>query len=494
MCAPCSCAAWNAISRGGCATSAKARLALMAGSTPPSAGRHESPGLDVVHTRPGAPETMDDAVDLDSRQPSCVRPSRSRQSSGRAAFRRSHPPSIWRWRRRPTRRLILEGVPDNVTVSPDGTAIAFVASSANGDLIWIRPLASGEAKPLAGHGWRVLSLLVGGQQTDWVFLERQTQDHRDRRWPARSHRRCVNRPRRVVERRTTRSSSRPWAGGTICRVSAHGGPVTSLTKLDLTRGESAHYWPVFLPGGTQYLYFARSSVTDSSGIYLARLDGSSPAVRIVPSLSAGIPVIRPSTGGLYLIWAREHDLLAQPFDAGRAALTGEAVTIGHDVRVEESQRLAFVGASRTGVLAWASARAALTGLGLFARDGHRIRTLDVVPGVVWQPALSPDDQQLLYTRVDKGLGDIFRYDMRTNVSERLTTGPGFSEGSVWSPDGKAFLYLANERGEQLIRRLSFGLAAPSVVVHRGNVISGGFDTPAAGSRCSRNPPARAART
>jgi Tol biopolymer transport system component len=453
----------------------EARLALAAGSTPPNAGVTNAPAStsSTIATAPPKPWMTPwiwiaaTVVCAAIAVAAIVWPRRAPAPS--SAFDLALAPPL-------DTTFDIGANGGNVTVSPDGTAIAFVASSAKDDLIWIRPLASGEAKPLAG-----------------------TDDALDPFWSADSKRIgffsngklktieiAGGLPEVIADAPSPRGGSwsegdtivfTPVGGGTISRVSAHGGPVTPLTKLDLSRGEGAHYWPVFLPGGTQYLYFARSSVTENSGIYLARLDGSAPAVRIVPSLSAGLPVIRPSTGGLYLIWAREHDLLAQPFDAGRAALTGEAVTIGHDVRVEESQRLAFVGASRTGVLAWASARAALSGFGLYARDGHRIKTLDVVPGVVNQARLSPDDQQLLYTRTEKGLADIFRYDMRTNVSERLTTGPGFSEGSVWSPDGKAFVYLANERGEQLIRRRSLGEAAPSVVVHRGKVISGGFDTP-----------------
>jgi Tol biopolymer transport system component/tRNA A-37 threonylcarbamoyl transferase component Bud32 len=452
----------------------EARLALAAGSTPPNAGVTNAPAStsSTIAPAPARPWIWMAATVVCAAiaVAAIVWPRRAPAQVSAFDLALAPPPDT-----------TFEIGPNsgNVIVSPDGTAIAFVASSAKGDLIWIRPLASAEAKPLAGtddpsypfwspDGKRIGFFSNGKLKTIVI---------------------AGGLPEVIADAPSARGGSwseddtivfTPVGGGTICRVSAHGGAVTPLTKLDLSRGESAHYWPVFLPGGTQYLYFARSGVTDNSGIYLARLDGSIPAVRIVPSLSAGIPVIRPSMGGLYLIWAREHDLLAQPVDAGRAALTGEAVTIGHDVRVEESQRLAFVGASRTGLLAWASARAALIGFGLYARDGHRIRTLDVVPGVVSQPGLSPDDQQLLYTRIDKGLADIFRYDMRTNVSERLTTGPGYREGAVWSPDGKAFVYLANERGEQLLRRLSFGVAAPSVVVHRGNTLNSGIDTP--GSR------------
>jgi hypothetical protein len=134
--------------------------------------------------------------------------------------------------------------------------------------------------------------------------------------------------------------------------------VKSLTKLDTTRSEDAHYWPVVLPGGSRFLYFARSARVENSGIYLARIDGSAPPVRVVASLSSGVLANRPSTGEPYLLWVRDGDLLAQPFDIDAGVLGGEATTIAKGVRVEESQRLAFASASRTGIVAWATASAA----------------------------------------------------------------------------------------------------------------------------------------
>jgi hypothetical protein len=168
----------------------------------------------------------------------------------------------------------------------------------------------------------------------------------------------------------------------------------------------------------------------------------------VVALRPGIPAIRPSTGELYLIWARERDLLAQPLDPAGATLRGEAVTIGHDVRVEESQRLAFVGASRTGTLAWASARAAEVQLAVYGRDGRRIRALDIPPGEVFQQTLSPDDKRLLYARVERGNADIFLYDMGTNVLQQLTSSPDYDETPVWTLDGRAFTYVGNQAGER----------------------------------------------
>jgi hypothetical protein len=85
--------------------------------------------------------------------------------------------------------------------------------------------------------------------------------------------------------RTTPSFLRRRAAAQSSRIPAKGGAATPLTKLDLARGENAHYWPAFLPGGTQFLYFVRSTKPENGGVYLAWLDGSRPAVKLVSSLS-----------------------------------------------------------------------------------------------------------------------------------------------------------------------------------------------------------------
>ena len=81
------------------------------------------------------------------------------------------------------------------------------------------------------------------------------------------------------------------------------------------------------PAGTVLLYFARSTRVENSGIYLARIDGRAPPVRLVGSLARppGWPAIdrRART----LLWVRDGDLLGQPFDIDAGVLRGEAATI-----------------------------------------------------------------------------------------------------------------------------------------------------------------------
>ena len=61
--------------------------------------------------------------------------------------------------------------------------------------------------------------------------------------------------------------------GGLLRCSAAGGPVSEVTRLDATKGESAHLLPSFLPDGRHFLYLSVSrTAPEKSGVYLGSLD------------------------------------------------------------------------------------------------------------------------------------------------------------------------------------------------------------------------------
>jgi Tol biopolymer transport system component len=268
----------------------------------------------------------------------------------------------------------------------------------------------------------------------------------------------------------------PAGGGALSRVrDTSGSQATPLTTLDLNRGENAHYWPTFLPDGKRYLYLVRSTQTENSGIYLGHLDGS-PARRVMASLSSAIVARRTSADEWFLLWARDTDLLAQRFDLASAALSGEVSTIASGVRVEDSQLQAHVSASRHGHLAWATSRAAEHALALRTREGRLIRLLDVTAGRNLQPALSPNDTQVLFARVERGLSDIYRHDLKSGVTDRITMDPDYDEGPTWSPSGRALTYRGRLDGKRSIFRLELSSGARPVLV-ASDALTPGVETP-----------------
>jgi serine/threonine protein kinase/Tol biopolymer transport system component len=366
----------------------------------------------------------------------------------------------------------------NVALSPDGTQIAFVAATQKATTIWLRSLATDDARSLTGTD--------GASNLFW------SPDGRRIGFFAAGKLRTVDiaggLPESIADAPGGRGGAwspdgtiifTPTGGVAISKVAASGGAVTPLTKLDAARGENAHYWPMFLPDGKRYLYFARSSQVENSGIYLGNLDGSR-AVRLVASLSSGLIAKRSASNESYLLWVRDSDLLAQMFDLASGTLSGEATKIASGVRVEESQRLTYASASQNGHLAWATSRAAETVLAVYARDGRRLRVLDIPPGVIHQPVVAPDGTRVLFTRVERGSADIFMHTLRSGVTERLTTSPEYDELPVWTPDGRALTYLGRENGERVGYRLSLGAGAAPVKQTGGEAFGGsvtGLETP-----------------
>lgn len=57
----------------------------------------------------------------------------------------------------------------------------------------------------------------------------------------------------------------------LFRISENGGVAERVTALDLSREDTEHYSPHFLPDGDQFLFSVRSRVVANSGIYLGSL-------------------------------------------------------------------------------------------------------------------------------------------------------------------------------------------------------------------------------
>src|SRR5712691_93819 len=93
------------------------------------------------------------------------------------------------------------------------------------------------------------------------------------------------------------------------------------TSLDAARGEVAHAFPVFLPDGRHFLYFAASSRPGESSIRVGSLDSSTSKVLLSADTSAAYaPVLRGHPGSL--LFVSDGALIAQPFDPRSAVLSG----------------------------------------------------------------------------------------------------------------------------------------------------------------------------
>ncbi len=67
--------------------------------------------------------------------------------------------------------------------------------------------------------------------------------------------------------------------GPLYRVQAAGGVPTPLTALDRSRGDFSHSWPQWLPNGQDFLYFVRTGLRETTGIYAASLSSATAGIQ-----------------------------------------------------------------------------------------------------------------------------------------------------------------------------------------------------------------------
>jgi hypothetical protein len=161
----------------------------------------------------------------------------------------------------------------------------------------------------------------------------------------------------------------------LMQVSAAGGVASPLTTLDPSRKEGVHVLPSFLPDGRHFLYLRTSSIPENSGVYVGSLDTKpeeQDSRRLLATTSGPVYVHSSNSDSEQVLFLRQGTLMAQPFDAHRLELSGEAVPIVE--HVGSYLDYGFFSASDNGILVYPRRRAKLpTHLARSARETPRFR-------------------------------------------------------------------------------------------------------------------------
>jgi len=323
-----------------------------------------------------------------------------------------------------------------LAISPDGTTIAFCGRQGEGpDLLWVRELGSSEARPLAGTegaegpffspDGRALAFyadtrlkridVAGGPVIDLV----DDVSPRGGTW---------NRAGDIL---FTRGAMSP-----TFRVSAGGGPVTAVTALDTTEGEATHRYPHFLPDGRHFLYLARRSGA-GGGVepwIMAQELGSSKRTRVVEVASN----VMYASG--YLLYVRGRILVAQPFDTKSLSVTGAAVPLVDDVRMDERFSRGVFAVSENGILVCMTGNVQTrTQLRWLDRSGKPLGDVgdpaDYTYGGV--PQISPDGKTAALPIANRDMGNsgVWLVDLASGRRRKLTVDTADHPGVCWLSDG-----------------------------------------------------------
>jgi eukaryotic-like serine/threonine-protein kinase len=218
-----------------------------------------------------------------------------------------------------------------------------------------------------------------------------------------------------------------WTTG-LYAVSADGGRVLPLTRLDRTALDVAHAWPQFLSDGRRFLYQVISPDATRAGVYAGSTDAGS-STRILEDASAATYV----DPGL-LLYLQHGMLMAEPFDAARLRLGGRPMLLARDVAAPSLVDGNGISASRE-VLTFRTG-ATKQQLTWVNRGGTPQGSLDV-PSPMFNFRVSPDGQHILAASSLTDATGVWLVDLERQHSTQLEA-DGIAP--LWSPDGVSLAF------------------------------------------------------
>jgi len=222
----------------------------------------------------------------------------------------------------------------------------------------------------------------------------------------------------------------------LSRVPEGGGTPQQVTKLG-DNGQVTDRWPQVLPGGNAVLFTSSYSTLafEDGNIQTLSLNTGERKTLLRGGYFGRYLPANGSTG--YLLYIREGEVYAVPFDPVRLELRGTAAPLLEDVTVNSLEGVAQLDFYRSGTFVYQSGKASNESWPVVWLDSSgKTQPLLATPGVYLTPRFSPDGQRLALAVGAGRARDIFVHDRQRDTMSRLTFNAQENYYPLWTPDGK----------------------------------------------------------
>ena len=347
----------------------------------------------------------------------------------------------------------LEITTDNtdVAISPDGSMIAYVATSER--QLFLRRLDRLEATPLHGteggytpffspdgqwigyRDWDDSSLskvsVSGGPPLDICELP-PANDLRGASWGLDDN---------IIVGETSESMG-------LLRVPAGGGELEVITEPDADNGEVDHRWPDILPGGQAVLFTVFTESGESRIAVLSLASGEQKELIRGGSHPRYVP-----TG--HIVYGVDNSLRAVSFDLDRLEVTSNPIPVLDGVITKRAGAADF-SLAENGSLVYVSGSAVtskLRNLVWVDREG-REAVLGAEPKFYVGARLSPDGARVAVV-VREERRDVWTYDLTREASTRVTF-DYINMSPIWTPDGHGLVFRSKRDAEGFFEKAADG--------------------------------------
>jgi Tol biopolymer transport system component len=340
-------------------------------------------------------------------------------------------------------------------LSPDGTMLAFVAGDSSRNRLWVRPLESLAARPIAGTDGALLPFWSPDSRDIGFFTETKL-----KRVPAAGGDvvdLCdVKRARGGTWNRQGIIVFAPTSDGPLFRIAAGGGDPQQVTMLDSTRHESGHRFPCFLPDGRHFTFAVLPPVNGKFRIECGSLD--SPKHETVLTAASGVTFAAPG----HLLAQRGGAIICYPFDPARRRVSGDPMTLRESDTPSNLAGCSGISASSTGSLAYRTLKPFRERFVWANLAGHETQAVPAEPGSYFDIHLSPDNQRVAFASMGQnGDSEIWFCELDRGILSRVSQEPGDNTTPLWSPDGTRIAYANSLSGPQTFIIRSVGGETPA---------------------------------